>query len=53
MSEPDEDLVDPAPQADERDVESSLRPRHLDEFVGQPKVREQLQLATWPRCSPA
>src|SRR5205085_11142572 len=29
---------------DERDVENSLRPKHLGEFVGQPKVREQLQL---------
>ena len=39
-----EGLVDPAPAADERDVENSLRPRSLDEFVGQPKVREQLHL---------
>jgi Holliday junction DNA helicase RuvB len=29
---------------DERDVEASLRPSDLSEFVGQPKVREQLQL---------
>ncbi|MBA3524082.1 MAG: Holliday junction branch migration DNA helicase RuvB [Geodermatophilaceae bacterium] len=29
---------------DERDVESSLRPRRLSEFVGQPRVREQLEL---------
>ncbi|WP_026316842.1 Holliday junction branch migration DNA helicase RuvB [Actinokineospora enzanensis] len=28
----------------ERDDESSLRPRSLGEFVGQPRVREQLQL---------
>ncbi len=39
-----EDLVDPAPAAEERDVENSLRPHTLDEFVGQPKVREQLHL---------
>src|SRR5436309_15309942 len=39
-----EDLVDPAALPDERDVENSLRPRDLGEFVGQPKVREQLQL---------
>ncbi|SOD74266.1 Holliday junction DNA helicase subunit RuvB [Jatrophihabitans sp. GAS493] len=38
------DLASPFPVADERDVEASLRPKHLDEFVGQPKVREQLQL---------
>jgi Holliday junction DNA helicase RuvB len=44
MSEPVEDLVDPAVRADEREVEASLRPKRLAEFVGQPKVREQLQL---------
>ncbi|MEO6879752.1 MAG: Holliday junction branch migration DNA helicase RuvB [Mycobacteriaceae bacterium] len=30
--------------AEDRDVESSLRPRDLGEFIGQPRVREQLQL---------
>ncbi len=44
MSEPSEDIVDPALAADERDVEASLRPKRLTEFVGQPKVREQLEL---------
>ena len=44
MSEPVEDLVDPAVRPDEREVEASLRPKRLSEFVGQPKVREQLQL---------
>jgi Holliday junction DNA helicase RuvB len=39
-----EDLVDPAVHADDREVEASLRPKRLTEFVGQPKVREQLQL---------
>jgi Holliday junction DNA helicase RuvB len=29
---------------EEREVEASLRPKRFDEFVGQPKVREQLQL---------
>ncbi|MQA09561.1 MAG: Holliday junction branch migration DNA helicase RuvB [Pseudonocardiaceae bacterium] len=28
----------------DREVESTLRPRQLEEFVGQPRVREQLQL---------
>jgi len=41
---PDEDLVSPLPIEAERDVEASLRPKRLSEFVGQPKVREQLQL---------
>ncbi|WP_019853637.1 Holliday junction branch migration DNA helicase RuvB [Actinopolyspora mortivallis] len=28
----------------EQEIEASLRPRKLDDFVGQPRVREQLQL---------
>jgi Holliday junction DNA helicase RuvB len=44
VSAPEEDLVSPFPAVDERDVEASLRPKLLTEFVGQPKVREQLQL---------
>jgi holliday junction DNA helicase RuvB len=39
-----EDLVSPLPAVDDREVEASLRPKQLAEFVGQPKVREQLQL---------
>jgi Holliday junction DNA helicase RuvB len=44
MSEPIEDLVDPAVHPDDREMEASLRPKRLSEFVGQPKVREQLGL---------
>ena len=44
MSEPTEDLVDPEVHSEDRDVEASLRPKRLTEFVGQPKVREQLQV---------
>jgi len=44
VSEPIEDLVSPLPVLAEREVEASLRPKRLSEFVGQPKVREQLQL---------
>ena len=40
----DEDIVSPLPAVDERDLEASLRPKQLTEFVGQPKVREQLEL---------
>ncbi|GAA1336721.1 Holliday junction branch migration DNA helicase RuvB [Saccharothrix algeriensis] len=36
--------LDPLPDPAERDVESTLRPRDLGEFVGQAKVREQLEL---------
>jgi Holliday junction DNA helicase RuvB len=37
-------LVDPAADADERAVESALRPKRLAEFVGQRVVRDQLSL---------
>jgi holliday junction DNA helicase RuvB len=43
-SDPAEDVVSPLPALDEREVEASLRPRRLSEFVGQAKVREQLEL---------
>ena len=36
--------VDPQPHPDDQDVEASLRPRRLTEFIGQPRVREQLEL---------
>jgi holliday junction DNA helicase RuvB len=44
VTAPEEDLVNPLPVPEEREVEASLRPKRLTEFVGQPKVREQLQL---------
>jgi Holliday junction DNA helicase RuvB len=44
MTEPVRDVVSPLPELDERDVEASLRPKRLTEFVGQAKVREQLSL---------
>jgi Holliday junction DNA helicase RuvB len=48
-SESDDDLafegvVSPTEAAGDSDLEASLRPRTLDEFVGQVKVREQLEL---------
>ena len=36
--------VSPQAAADEHDVERSLRPKSIEEFIGQPKVREQLSL---------
>ncbi|RKT53913.1 Holliday junction branch migration DNA helicase RuvB [Saccharothrix australiensis] len=42
--EGDDDTLNPLPDPTERDVESTLRPKDLAEFVGQPKVREQLEL---------
>jgi Holliday junction DNA helicase RuvB len=44
VTDPEVDLVSPYAAADERDVEVTLRPKRLDEFVGQPRVREQLGL---------
>jgi Holliday junction DNA helicase RuvB len=45
---PDEDTgereVSAALTVGEGDIDASLRPRSLDEFIGQPRVREQLQL---------
>lgn len=37
-------VVNAAELIEDRDVEKSLRPKSLGEFIGQPKVREQLNL---------
>ncbi len=39
-----EELVSPLADADERVIESALRPKRLTEFTGQVRVREQLSL---------
>jgi Holliday junction DNA helicase RuvB len=39
-----EDLVSPFAVVDEQVFEAGLRPRNLDEFIGQAKVREQLSI---------
>src|SRR6202790_1356733 len=39
-----EELVSPLADADERVIESALRPKRLAEFTGQARVREQLSL---------
>ncbi|WP_158889809.1 Holliday junction branch migration DNA helicase RuvB [Amycolatopsis anabasis] len=44
MTEPDDETLSALAQNGERDVETTLRPRKLAEFVGQPRVREQLEL---------
>jgi len=44
VTDPEVDLASPYAAPDERDVEVTLRPRRLAEFVGQPRVREQLTL---------
>jgi holliday junction DNA helicase RuvB len=37
-------LVDPQADAEDRLVDAALRPKRLDEFIGQERVREQLSL---------
>ena len=44
MSDPSERLVDAAPNNEDAEIESSLRPRNLDEFIGQEKVKENLRV---------
>src|SRR5207244_11362716 len=39
-----ERLADPEPLAEDREEEPKLRPRELDEFVGQPAILEQLRI---------
>src|ERR1700689_28566 len=41
---PRDELVSPLADADERVIESALRPKRLTEFIGQVRVREQLSL---------
>jgi Holliday junction DNA helicase RuvB len=38
-------MISPAPQEDDRQFEAALRPTLLDDFAGQPHVREQLSIA--------
>ncbi|AZA11546.1 Holliday junction branch migration DNA helicase RuvB [Corynebacterium gerontici] len=38
------DAVEPTQREGERDAERALRPRSIEEFIGQPKVRNQLNL---------
>ncbi|MEO7130922.1 MAG: Holliday junction branch migration DNA helicase RuvB [Dermatophilaceae bacterium] len=37
-------VIDPGSDAEERQVEAALRPKRLDDFPGQDRVREQLRL---------
>src|SRR5689334_19426592 len=42
--DPADEIVSPLADADERAIETALRPKRLAEFVGQARVREQLSL---------
>ena len=44
MSDPPERLVDAAPHTEDAEIESSLRPRSLDEFVGQDRICDNLRV---------
>ncbi|WP_370949074.1 Holliday junction branch migration DNA helicase RuvB [Amycolatopsis sp. cg5] len=44
MAEPDDETLSALAQTGEQDVETTLRPKKLGEFIGQPRVREQLEL---------
>ncbi|KAA0023470.1 Holliday junction branch migration DNA helicase RuvB [Antrihabitans cavernicola] len=44
MTEESESQVDASFIASDGDIDASLRPKSLDDFIGQPRVREQLQL---------
>ena len=45
MTEMETQFLAPAEQPDEDELDRSLRPRSLDEFVGQERVKEQLAIA--------
>ncbi|NIS33304.1 MAG: AAA family ATPase, partial [Actinobacteria bacterium] len=42
--DPETRIVGPEADADERAAEAALRPRTLEEFIGQERLREQLSL---------
>src|SRR2546430_1709246 len=42
--DPGDEIVSPLADADERVIETALRPKRLAEFVGQARVRERLSL---------
>ncbi len=45
MSETDTQFLAPALREEEDDFDRSLRPRRLDEFIGQERLKEQLEVA--------
>ncbi|HXH21950.1 MAG TPA: Holliday junction branch migration DNA helicase RuvB, partial [Dehalococcoidia bacterium] len=45
MAMPPDRILSGKPQQDEENLETSLRPRRLDEYIGQEKVKENLRIA--------
>jgi Holliday junction DNA helicase RuvB len=44
MNSPEERVVSPLPDVDDQAIDAALRPKRLDDFIGQERVREQLAL---------
>jgi holliday junction DNA helicase RuvB len=51
MSETESRFLAPTLREEEDDFDRSLRPRKLDEFVGQERIKEQLEVALTAACS--
>ena len=47
---PTDSAIDANAQAGDNDLETNLRPKSLEEFIGQPKVRNQLDLVHPTTC---
>ena len=47
-------IIDAEPASpNEEAIERALRPKHLDEYVGQSKIRDQLEISSTPPASGA
>jgi Holliday junction DNA helicase RuvB len=44
VSSPEERLVSPLPDVEDQAIDAALRPKRLEDFIGQERVREQLAL---------
>jgi holliday junction DNA helicase RuvB len=44
MLEENDEILDPTSQLDDQEIERSLRPKRLDDFVGQEKIKENLKI---------
>jgi holliday junction DNA helicase RuvB len=42
---PDDDVINPQPDADDREFDEQLRPQRIDEFPGQEPIKEKLRIA--------
>ncbi|HGG58396.1 MAG TPA: Holliday junction branch migration DNA helicase RuvB [Gammaproteobacteria bacterium] len=39
-----DDIINPTPVGDDRAIEQTIRPKRLDDYIGQPAVREQMEI---------